>query len=101
MKFYRRRSSIDLLSKEDKAQLDAAIAAGGKSLTELTAIARTSGNTISRSAVGRYIKREERARPQGAGSVSAAVRLYLSLTAVDRLNFRNIVTTLEPDRRTQ
>lgn len=95
-KFHSRLSSVDLLPKEVKAQLDAAIAEGRKSLAELAAVARTSGMAISQSAVGRYIKREERRRPHGAGSVPLAVLHYLSLCPVDRENFRYILVTLEP-----
>lgn len=96
MKFHRQLSSLDLLPKEVKAQLDAEIAAGRKSVTELTDVARASGMAISRSAVFRYIKREHRRRPKNAGSVPEAVRLYLSLLPADRWNFRYILSTLEP-----
>lgn len=101
IKFHRRLSSVDVLPTAVKAQLDAEIAVGRKSVTELTEVARASGNAISRSAVHRYIKREQRRRPKGAGSVSEAVRLYHSLTAPDRLKFRDILSTLEPDWRTR
>lgn len=101
IKFHSRLSSVDLLPIEIKAQVDALIALGHMSVTELTEVARASGRAISRSAVHRYIKREQRRRPKGAGSVSEAVRLYHSLTAPDRLKFRDILSTLEPDWRTR
>jgi len=57
----RRLSSVDLLPDDLRAKLNEAIADGRMSVDDLWALVRDGGGDISRSAVGRYKVREERA----------------------------------------
>lgn len=88
-----RLSSVDRLPSELRERLKRAVADATMTVDQLHATANEGRERISRSAIGRFKRREERAlkKPDTADGV---VLLYLQLPPVERERFQTILRIL-------